>query len=339
MGGVSSSCVVSSVYHGETQRAGRCLVSSKSDPGLRVDSEAGSVSGTAQEVAGFHRPVRHLSKSPLFSIFFSLPRSERSGNGCSSSELEWVAGVCLSSLVSNSSGAEEAPVVLWGPADHHSTLLASEAVVSRSSGSGGGQSSGSSSVQRPSSPTPLPPLPSGGVQAVTSCLETIQRFACARGFSKRAAQQVALARRPSSRTGYQARWLIYRRWCRAEGHSISRSSLAKIADFLFWLRRSCRLSVSAVMGYRSMLSAVFKSILPEISTSSILHDLLRSFQVEAPVRQVRPPSWDLLTVLTFLRSSPFEPLSNASLRDITRKTLFLVALATAKRVGELQALS
>ena len=110
-------------------------------------------------------------------------------------------------------------------------------------------------------------------------------------------------------------------------------------DFLFWLRRSRRLSVSAVMGYRSMLSAVFKSILPEISTSPILHDLLHSFQVEAPVRQVRPPSWDLLTVLNFLRSSPFEPLSNASLRDITRKTLFLVALATAKRVGELQALS
>ena len=93
------------------------------------------------------------------------------------------------------------------------------------------------------------------------------------------------------------------------------------------------------MGYRSMLSAVFKSILPEISTSPILHDLLRSFQVEAPVREVRPPSWDLLKVLNFLRSSPFEPLSNASLRDITRKTLFLIALATAKRVGELQALS
>ena len=86
-----------------------------------------------------------------------------------------------------------------------STLLASEAVVSRSSGSGGG----SSSVQRPPSPAPLlPPLPSGGVQAVASCLETIQRFTRARGFSKRVAQQVALARRPSSRAGYQAKWLV-----------------------------------------------------------------------------------------------------------------------------------
>ena len=93
------------------------------------------------------------------------------------------------------------------------------------------------------------------------------------------------------------------------------------------------------MGYRSILSAVFKSVLPEISTSPVLHDLLRSFRVEAPVKEVCPPSWDLLKVLTFLCASPFEPLSDASLRDLTRKTLFLIALATAKRVGELQALS
>ena len=94
----------------------------------------------------------------------------------------------------------------------------------------------------------------------------------------------------------------------------SRASLAKIADFLFWLRHSRQLSVSAVMGYCSMLSAVFKSILPEISSSPIIHDLLRSFQVEAPVREVCPPAWDLPTVLIYLRSSPFEPLSSASLK-------------------------
>ena len=64
-----------------------------------------------------------------------------------------------------------------------------------------------------------------------------------------------------------------------------------------------------------------------------------AFQVEAPIREVRPPSWGLPTVLNYLRSSPFEPLSSASLRDLTRKTLFLLSLATAKRVGELQALS
>ena len=61
--------------------------------------------------------------------------------------------------------------------------------------------------------------------------------------------------------------------------------------------------------------------------------------MEAPCRAVQPPSWDLLKILEFLRSPLFEPIAKASLRDLTRKTLFLVALAMAKRFGELQALS
>ena len=126
------------------------------------------------------------------------------------------------------------------------------------------------------------------------------RFTRASGFSNCVAQQVSLARRPSSRAGYQSKWLGFRQWCRSEGHSISRPSLPKITDFLFWLRRSRQLSVSSIMGYRSMLSTVFKSVLPEISSSPVLQDLLRSFQVEAPIRDVRPPSWDITTVLTYL---------------------------------------
>ena len=41
----------------------------------------------------------------------------------------------------------------------------------------------------------------------------------------------------------------------------------------------------------------------------------------------------------YLVSPAFEPLSQASFPALTLKTLFLLALATAKRVGELQALS
>ena len=327
------------VHHGETQCPRGCSFSPEPNLGLRVDAEAGGLRGSVQVMAGVDRPVCNISKSQMFDIFFSLPRSQCSGDGCTSSKLKWVAGVFLSSLVTHSGGFKEAPVVLWGPADHHSSVLASEAVVSGSSRSGGRQSGRSSTVQGPSASASLPSVPSGSVQAVFSCLETIKRFTRAGGFSKHVAQQVSLARRASSRAGYQSKWLVFRQWCRSKGHSISRPSLTKIADFLFWLRRSRQLSVSSIMGYRSMLSAVFKSVLPEISSSPVLHDLLRSFQVEAPIREVRPLSWDLTTVLTYLRSSSFEPLATISLRDLTRKTLFLISLATAKRVGELQALS
>ena len=70
------------------------------------------------------------------------------------------------------------------------------------------------------------------------------------------------------------------------------------------------------MGYRSMLSAVFKSVLPEISISPVLHVLLRSFQAEAPIREVRPPPWDLNIVSSFLRSSSFQTWTTISLRDL-----------------------
>ena len=93
------------------------------------------------------------------------------------------------------------------------------------------------------------------------------------------------------------------------------------------------------MGYRSMLSAVFKSVLPEVSISPVLHVLLRSFQAEAPIWGVRPPSWDLNIVSSFLRSSSFQLWTTFSLRDLTLRTLFLFSLATAKRGGEIQALS
>ena len=53
---------------------------------------------------------------------------------------------------------------------------------------------------------------------------------------------------------------------------------------------------------------------------------------------MRPPSWDLSKVLRFLISRVFEPLRDAPLRALSKKVLFLLALATAKRVRELQAL-
>ena len=88
-----------------------------------------------------------------------------------------------------------------------------------------------------------------------------------------------------------------------------------------------------------MFSRVFRFILPDLSSHFFLRDLLRSFRLERPLSSSRVRPWDLSRFLSFLWGSPFEPLSSCSLWDLSRKVLFLVALATARRVGELQALS
>ena len=153
------------------------------------------------------------------------------------------------------------------------------------------------------------------------------------------AGQLALCRRESTRLNYQARWGKFRRWCKDLHHRSSEPTIPKIAEFLTYLFKTENAAVSTINGYRSMLSSVFKFCLPEISTSPILKDLTRSFEILAPRPIHRSPTWDLDKVLEYLSGPPFEPLTNASFRNKTRKALFLLAMATAKRVGELQALS
>ena len=120
---------------------------------------------------------------------------------------------------------------------------------------------------------------------------------------------------------------------------MSRPTVPKVASFLLYLRRSLSLSYSSIASYGSMLSVVFRFVLPELSSHFVLHDLLRSFRLERPPSSTRVPPWDLSLVLSFLRGPPFEPLSPCSLCDLTRKVLFLLSLVTTRCVGELQALS
>ena len=65
------------------------------------------------------------------------------------------------------------------------------------------------------------------------------------------------------------------------------------------------LSVSSLRGYRSVLSAVFRFHLPSLSSDPVIRDLFCSFQLSSAERVLRPPDWDLSTVLTYLVSPAF----------------------------------
>ena len=132
----------------------------------------------------------------------------------------------------------------------------------------------------------------------------LQRFARQAGFSSTVAGQLVFCRRQSTRLNYQARWGTYRKWCRDFGHRSSSPSIAKIAEFFTYMFKRKGAALSTIKGYRAMLSAVFKFPLLEISTSPILKDLIRSFEISAPRPLFPPPPWDLDKVLQFLSGPP-----------------------------------
>ena len=300
---------------------------------------SGGFSVFKSSVAGPNRLICNIRESPLFTLFLSLPGSDGCGHGRVPSTLGRSSGLHVSSVVHHYAGSGEALSVSGDGAHLSGSVLASACLVSRPSSPVTVPSGFSSSSSRPPAPASVSqPLP-GSPQATASCLETLRRFTRAAGFSSSVASQASLSRRPSSRKAYQLKWQVYRSWCHSKGHSVSRPSLSKVADFLCWLHSSKHLSVSSIKGYCSMLSAVFRFQLPSLSSHPVLRDLLRSFCLESAERQLRPPAWDLSMVLRYLNTSTFEPLSDAPLRALTQKVLFLLALATAKRVGELQVLS
>ena len=67
--------------------------------------------------------------------------------------------------------------------------------------------------------------------------------------------------------------------------------------------------------------------------------LFRSSSKACSPIDLRPPAWDVALVLQSLTGAPYEPLRDVEERFLAHKTVFLVALASAKRVGELHALS
>lgn len=58
-----------------------------------------------------------------------------------------------------------------------------------------------------------------------------------------------------------------------------------------------------------------------------------------PVSRSLVPLWDLAVVLDGLTRPPFEPLEEVDMKHLSLKTVLLLALASAKRVSDIHALS
>ena len=66
--------------------------------------------------------------------------------------------------------------------------------------------------------------------------------------------------------------------------------------------------------------------------------MIATMELQRPRMTPVLPQWDLGFVLKALKKPPYELLREASLKHLTLKTVFLLAMASAERCSELQAL-
>ena len=339
MGRINANHDPSPVHPGLSQLESGSPQSAEPSNRLRVDTTPTSGPGTPSQVAGNNRPICNLADGEAPSIFCPSGGTQGSGGGCIPPTLGQPPGVCLPSDSHHKESYSQTKKLSPLRSHPDRTVLTSKRMVSRSAGTSIRHSDRTTQTPRSAETTAFPSVSRKSPNASSDCVATLKRFARQAGFSDAVAGQLALCRRESTRLNYQARWGKFRKWCKDFNHRSSDPTIPKIAEFLTYLFKTENAAVSTIKGYRSMLSSVFKFRLPEISTSPILKDLTRSFEISAPRPIHRSPTWDLDKVLEYLSGPPFEPLTNASFRNKSRKALFLLAMATAKRVGELQALS
>ena len=131
----------------------------------------------------------------------------------------------------------------------------------------------------------------------------------------------------------------FARWDAGQGFDPFDPTAAQIAAFLFTLFNTHGLSAQTVKGYRTCLGSVLnRTGKAKVVMHQTISDMIFSMELQRP--RVTPvfPQWDLGIVLEALSKPPCEPLREASFKHLTLKIVFLLAMASAGRQSELQAL-
>ena len=330
----------SEVSSRRVQRPGRCTQPSRASCGDRVVSPPSGGEGTSSYVGqSVDRPVHDLPQREAAPVLLACPGSTGRLRGCVSSSLGRPGSFRVPSLCSGRSGDRSRPAVIASRDDPGRTSLAREGVVRRLAASTDPTTPGSTLLGQAASAAPLQPVPSRRPRVEPSRVATLKRHYRKSGFSGRAARVLSGVLRESSSRLYQSRWKIFCGWCRGRSVAPVNASVPVVVDFLIHLRQDKGLSVSAVKGYCSALNSVLALKGRDLAASREITTLLRSFARSVNPVELRPPAWDVSLILQSLTGAPYEPLRTCEERFLAQKTLFLLALASAKRIGELHALS
>ncbi len=161
----------------------------------------------------------------------------------------------------------------------------------------------------------------------------------ASGLSTEVVETILQSRAPSTRKLYTLKWKLFTSWCRDRQLDPVNCPVGTVLEFL-QARLSAGLTHSTFKVYVAAISAYHASLGGQsVGRHPLVTRFLRgALRLRPPVRSRIPP-WDLVVVLDALCRPPFEPIEEITDRHLTLKTVFLLAISSLKRFGDLQALS
>ena len=322
-------CPEGQAYSGSPERHSRQAVPTQSgDPNGMVPPPGGVCSNMPALAPSVCGPVCHPVQSQTSPVCIPGFRPISVGSGCLKSPLGGPGRLCLSTDDPSSSGGNETfgPRI---PSSHSdSTRLAQHALVlgpgqhvnSNSPPAPSGVEFDNSAVQSVSSPGPS--------QSEPSCLAPRASAIQQAGFSAEVATRIEAPQRRSTRAIYESKWSVFVRWCEKNQVDFRTPSIEQIADFLLSLFQEKHLQPSTIEGYRTAIADKVGNSRINISKDENLSRLLDSFHRDKPKGRRGVPTWNLSLVLHQLTQPPFEPLRKASLKYLTFKTVFLLALGS-----------
>ncbi|XP_071973453.1 uncharacterized protein [Engystomops pustulosus] len=278
-----------------------------------------------------HRSLCIQDKFKSQEILFPKSKGSSLGSGCLLPALGSGSPLRIPSSSSDQQSSPEISIQS-GQADSSCSVLAKEKLVSASTKAGSRLSFHPSQDSRPlasgTSLTPEPRVPE------SISLDPESAFLNTKGLSFKVIKTLRNSRKPVTHAIYLKIWKKFCAWCKDHPNQDS-PNICQVLDFLQeGFDKGLRPSTLKVQV--SALSAYFDTALAE-------HRWVKRFFQACtrlrPTVKESSPQWDLSLVLNALTSDPFEPNESNNLRFLTLKTAFLVAITSARRIGELQALS
>ena len=330
----------SEVHSRQEECTSGCPKQKKSSNRDRMDPSAGCSKRCDRSVGPpIVRPLRDKLKSQAAAVLLALKGRSSPGRRCIPTQLEQPQRIRLSAPRSSSAGPGQSTSGEKSVDDINCATACKSSVVSGSSRAPVRSSGSAAPLRRPSISALKRQKSSKPKRTEFTRLEAMFRVLRKAGFSFEDARNTAKAIRSSSAKLYEARWKYFCNWCNQKDIHPLQASLPEIVTFISHLREDLKLSVTCIQGYKAALNEIFKLDNRDLNDCKVLSSIIKSFKKACSPSDHKYPEWDLQLVLDSLKKPPYEPLDKASILDVSKKTAFLLALASAKRVGEIHAFS